>query len=774
MAVNDPKLKIEITADSRSAQRAVTGLYNDVNKLGGSFTASFGGAIPMAGAAAAAIAGIATAAIGVGSAIFDMTKAASEYGSAIFDATEKTGLSAEVMSSFKVAAEQSGSSLEVVTGGLAKFAKTIGAAGDGSEEAQKKLAKIGVTSNDLETALGQALKTIAKYPPGVQQMTAAQAAFGKSGADLLPFIKSFDGDLPGLIAKMKELGITMSDQDAKAADEFGDTLDTLTKQAAATGRQFAMEMMPAITNAMKAISGVITDNQSAVHVWGNSVGEAVRGVQTVFRLLDGQVQLSFQAINYLFGVNMKATVNWAQFIFDTALPVLKLLREIATIGGGVSDSIATATDTASGIVTRRAGARMPDMPDLGGGGGGKAGKSGESAADKAAREAEERRRKAVQAAEKEMQQLLAIYTAGYKERIAALDQALSTGAIVELQHVRDTSRVRLEAIMDEITLTTKLSQNENLNDEERAEILQKIKVLTIELRVEKIKGSTEANEQIKKEVKAQTELLEIEQKRLDAIKKIRMQKKADADAERIQELRRRRNRGGEGYDFGLGGLFKDFSDQVLTNGPKMEEVLQSLGDIGMSAFNSLAQGMGSMIESWVLMGDMGPKAMQKLVASVLAGVAAQSAVLAIFELAKGFAALWLNPAEAATHFKAAALFGVVAVGAALAGRAVAGNAFKPESNESSNGNNRSSSANENMNPYSRASATAYYSGQQSEIRQLSNEISKFRKQIGSMKPGDVLTAGARQRPGFFATQTGNDIARNSSLGSRILRNAGVR
>lgn len=773
MAVNDPKLKVEITADSRQAQRAVTGLYNDVNKLGGGFTAAFGGAIPMAGAAAAAIAGIATVAVRVGSAIFDMTKAASEYGSAIFDATEKTGLSAEVMSSFKVAAEQSGSSLEAVTGRLARFAKTIGAAGDGSEEAQKKLAKIGVTSNDLETALGQALKTIAKYPPGIQQMTAAQAAFGKSGADLLPFIKSFDGDLPGLIAKMKELGVTMSDRDAKAADEFGDALDTLTTQAAATGRQFAMELMPSITNAMKAISGVIADNQSAVHVWGNSVGEAVRGVQTVFRLLDGQVQLSFAAINYLFGVNMKATVNWAQFIFDTALPVLKLLREIATVGGGVSDSIATATDTASGLVKRQSGVRMPDMPDLGGGAG-KSGKAGESTADKAAREAEERRRKAVQAAEKEMQQLLAIYSAGYKERIAQLDQALSSGAIVELQHVRDTARVRLEAIMDEISLTTKLSQNENLNDEERAEILQKLKVLTIELRVEKIKGSTEANEQIKKEVKAQNELLEVEQKRLDAIKKIRMQKKADADAERIQELRRRRNRGGDSYDFGLGGSFKDFSDQVLTNGPKMEEVLQSLGDIGASAFNSLAQGMGSMIESWVLMGDMGPKAMQKLVASVLAGVAAQSAVLAIFELAKGFAALWLNPAEAATHFKAAALFGVVAVGAALAGRAVAGNAFKPESNESTNGGNRSAS-NENMNPYSRASERAYHSGtQQDPVRRLATAVERLDKKIGSMKPGDVLTAGARQRPGFFATQTGNDIARNSSLGSRILRNAGVR
>jgi hypothetical protein len=71
--------------------------------------------------------------------------------------------------------------------------------------------------------------------------------------------------------------------------------------------------------------------------------------------------------------------------------------------------------------------------------------------------------------------------------------------------------------------------------------------------------------------------------------------------------------------------------------------------------------------------------MKKLVASVLAGVAAQAAVLAIFELAKGFAALFFNPAEAAAHFKAAALFGVVALGAGLAGRAIAGDSFQRQS-----------------------------------------------------------------------------------------------
>ena len=76
---------------------------------------------------------------------------------------------------------------------------------------------------------------------------------------------------------------------------------------------------------------------------------------------------------------------------------------------------------------------------------------------------------------------------------------------------------------------------------------------------------------------------------------------------------------------------------------------------------AMADGIGSMVQAWVLYGTAGPQAMRKMVASVLAGVAAQSAVLAIFELAKGFAALFFNPAEAAARTQSATEEAVVVV-----------------------------------------------------------------------------------------------------------------
>lgn len=243
------------------------------------FGSVLGGPVTIAAAiAAAGIVAVVSASVQLTQALFNLTTQAAEYGSEIFDASEKTGLNAETLSSMKFAADQSGTSLDAVTAASAKFAKTIDEAANGSEKAKVKLERLGVTSHDLDTALGQALTTIAKYPPGVEQMTAAQLAFGKSGADLLPFIKSFDGDLPGLIAKCKELGVTLSDKDAAAADAFGDQMDTLNAQLAGVSRTIGFAVMPVFMNMATSISNWLAQNQGEIQAWGFKVGVIFQGV----------------------------------------------------------------------------------------------------------------------------------------------------------------------------------------------------------------------------------------------------------------------------------------------------------------------------------------------------------------------------------------------------------------------------------------------------------------------------------------------------------------
>lgn len=101
----------------------------------------------------------------------------------------------------------------------------------------------------------------------------------------------------------------------------------------------------------------------------------------------------------------------------------------------------------------------------------------------------------------------------------------------------------------------------------------------------------------------------------------------------------------------------------------------NFGTIATGAVQGFTRGLSQMLETYILTGKTGPAVLRRLTAEVLAQIAVQAAVKAIFELAQGFAMLFVNPAAAASHFKAAALFGAAAAAAGVAGRKVAGDLF---------------------------------------------------------------------------------------------------
>lgn len=225
-----------------------------------------------------ALVGIAsTAAVG----LFSLAKSSAEYGSAIFDASEKTNLGAETLSALKYAADTSGSSFENISKSVSKFAVLIGDAKNGNDKAIVTLRQYGITSRETQGALEQAITAIAQMKDADQQAAAAKTLFKDKTGEILPVIKSFSGDLPKLISELRKLGLVMSDEDARASDQFGDSLDTLSKQAAAAGRVFIGPLMRDITTSMGNISTSLSKNQTAVKQWGDSLATTLRGLKNV-------------------------------------------------------------------------------------------------------------------------------------------------------------------------------------------------------------------------------------------------------------------------------------------------------------------------------------------------------------------------------------------------------------------------------------------------------------------------------------------------------------
>src|SRR5436190_3927308 len=298
----DFSLKYIIDADGKKARSELDSVDRKIAKLGGTISQTSGLSVSQLNAIAIGIGAIAGAAATATAALFSLTKQAAEYGSEIFDATEKTGLHAESLSAMKLAADQSSTSLEQITSGIAKFSKQVGAAGEGSKEAAAAMKSLGIDPqdalNDLDGALAKVFKRIADAKPGIEQITLAQKAFGKSGAELLPFIKSFDGDLNKLIRTAKDLGVTINDDAARAADEFGDTLDMLSSQLDGITRTIGQAFMPVFLDMAKATSKWAKENKGEIKSWADTAANMLRGAIAYWNELNAAIS----RYNSLFGL----------------------------------------------------------------------------------------------------------------------------------------------------------------------------------------------------------------------------------------------------------------------------------------------------------------------------------------------------------------------------------------------------------------------------------------------------------------------------------------
>jgi hypothetical protein len=94
-------------------------------------------------------------------------------------------------------------------------------------------------------------------------------------------------------------------------------------------------------------------------------------------------------------------------------------------------------------------------------------------------------------------------------------------------------------------------------------------------------------------------------------------------------------------------------------------------DVMKGAFSAVAQAAQTVLSAFILTGKGGGQAFKQLAADIIASLAIQSAIKAIFETAEGFAALAIGDAAgAALHFTAAKIYAVVAAGALAVGLAI--------------------------------------------------------------------------------------------------------
>lgn len=182
--------------------------------------------------------GIGLSAAGIGAFIKSSIDAADN----INDLSQKIGVSVENLAGYKLAAEQSGTSLEGMGLAAQKLNQSLA-------KNDPLLKKLGVTATDANGALVQLADVFGSIPDGAQKTAIAMRLMGKSGADMIPLLNGGSAALDEMLRKGKELYPVTAEM-AKAADQFNDSMAELKISVEGAGIAIAGPFAKAINDSI--------------------------------------------------------------------------------------------------------------------------------------------------------------------------------------------------------------------------------------------------------------------------------------------------------------------------------------------------------------------------------------------------------------------------------------------------------------------------------------------------------------------------------------------
>lgn len=316
MAASAGSLVVSLGLDAAEYTRGLTKAEYQARQFGEAIGSGIRSA---AGLAAGALAALGVSAGGAVAGFNSLIKSAGDFQ----DLAEITGGSAEGLAAFSVAAGTAGTSVEAIAQASVKLTKNLTGVDDESKAAGAAIASLGLNLKDFkalapEDQISTISKSLAGFADGAGKTAVATALLGKSGAELLPFLKA-----------LEEQGgrqVILTAQQIAQADDYGDKQAKLRAEIGAYAQLLAVQALPALT----AFTGAIAD--SAREILGlngktvdlknnNGVADfaetAVRALGFVVDAVDGVVR-AFQIVGTSIGASAAAAASVASGEFSAA------------------------------------------------------------------------------------------------------------------------------------------------------------------------------------------------------------------------------------------------------------------------------------------------------------------------------------------------------------------------------------------------------------------------------------------------------------------------
>ena len=223
----------EVFIDNERANKSIDETKGKAEETGKSFGEKFGSIAKTALAVGTAVVGGTTAIVG---GLFKMAEANAETGKEIYVASQKASMSAESFTTLKYVFEQSGLSMNELTGSAQKFNKHFAQAVEGNDKAQASYQKLGISLVDAsgkakssEQVYQETLKALADMGDTTEANAIGNEIFGKSFANLKPVLAQGSEGIDKISESAREMGFVASESGLKMKADFSASIQTMNK-----------------------------------------------------------------------------------------------------------------------------------------------------------------------------------------------------------------------------------------------------------------------------------------------------------------------------------------------------------------------------------------------------------------------------------------------------------------------------------------------------------------------------------------------------------------
>lgn len=297
-----------------------------------------------------------------------------EVEDALGKMAERTGIAVETLSELTYAGKLADLSTEQLGTGLKFLAKNMAEAQSGSLEAKQAFVALfgrDWTMKPTEQQLFDIADKFQKMEDGAGKAALAMKLFGKSGTDLIPFLNQGSAGLRANAEEARKLGIVISTEAAKAAQEFNDNLKRLSESSAGLARTLAGPLIKAISDTAAEMVKAKKEGDDFFSVWIRGWRQLTTGSDAdKFNADLGHAERNLQlAVNALEAVKKAAEPGSGRIWFGDKTEAIKKFSDAVVVAQAKVDHLRGIQTTLLGPVMPPAKKEeqkevAPELPDL--------------------------------------------------------------------------------------------------------------------------------------------------------------------------------------------------------------------------------------------------------------------------------------------------------------------------------------------------------------------------------------------------------------------------